>query len=107
MNARVEPCSTPEVQSPPQLADCTSDEAAYQRYLASLNVLFEDASERRNLRMFADALTWYLAHVAVHCGTRATGDILAYLGKYMQEVAERIEAKRELERQREEGRRPN
>jgi hypothetical protein len=95
------------VQPPPQLADCSSDEQAYRHYLDTLNALVDDASDRRNLRMLADALAWTLARIAVYCGTKATGDIVAYLGKYMIEIEERNEARRELERQREEGRRPN
>lgn len=99
--------TTPEVESPLQLADCSSDEAAHRRYYETLSSLVEDAAERRNLRMLADVLAWTLARIAVQCGTKPTGDILAYLGKYMIEIEERNEARRELERQREEGRLPN
>lgn len=99
--------STAGVQSQPTLADCSSDEQAYRHYLDALNTLVDDASDRRNLRMLADALAWTLARIAVYCGTRATGDILAHLGKYMIEIEERNEARRELERQRAEGLRPN
>ena len=99
--------STPGVQPPPSLADCSSDEQAYRHCLDTLNILVDDASERRNLRMLADALAWTLARIAANCGTRATGDILAYLGKYMIEIEERNEARRELEQQRAEGVRPN
>ena len=99
--------SRPGFQSPPKLVDCSSDEQAYRRYLDALNALVDDAAERRNLRMLADALAWTLARIAVYCGTKATGDILAYLGKYMIEIEERNEARRELEHQRAEGVRPN
>ena len=107
MSDHLPSCPARSMQSAPQLADCSSDEQAYRHYLDTLNALVDDASDRRNLRMLADALAWTLARIAVYCGTKATGDIVAYLGKYMIEIEERNEARRELERQREEGRRPN
>lgn len=82
----------------------TPDERARDRYVDALHDLVEDASEGRRLHLLADVLAWTVARLASGCGPAATADLLAKVGRYMGALEEQKEAKRELERAREEGR---
>lgn len=91
-------------QSVVQMSDCTPDERAHDRYLDTLHDLVEDAAAAQRLHLLADVFAWTFARLAINCGPAATADLLAKVGKYMGAPEEQKEAKRELERAREEGR---
>ena len=104
MSERIEIPTSGAAQSVVQMSDCTPDEGAHDRYLDALHDLVQDAAAAGRLHLLADVLAWTFARLAVNCGPAATADLLAKVGKYMGALEEQKEAKRELERAREEGR---
>ena len=96
--------SSPVAPAPVHLNDSTSDEAAHDRYLDALPDLVQEAADAGRLHLLADVLAWTFARLAINCGPAATADLLAKVGKYMGALEEQNRAKRELEREREEGR---
>jgi hypothetical protein len=105
MSEHIEIPSNCTAQAAAPLADrSTPDERAHDRYLDALHDLVQDAAGGQRLHLLADVLAWTFARLAINCGPAATADLLAKVGKYMGALEEQKDAKRELERAREEGR---
>jgi hypothetical protein len=104
MSEAIEIRTSGAAQSVVPLSDCTPDERAHDRYVDALHDLVEDAAEGQRLHLLADVLAWTFARLASGCGPAATADLLAKVGKYMGVLEEQKEARRELERAKEEGR---
>lgn len=96
--------SNDERQRPAVLNDGTPTEAADKRYLETCAEMFANATANGHLTELADNLVWTLAHVAVHCGVGATGDILRNLGTYVCRIEARRLAEVEAQQAKEEGR---
>ncbi len=92
---------------PPTLADGTPAEAADQRYLETCAEMFADAGAGRHMAELADNLAWTLAHIAVHSGVGAAGDIIRTLGDYICRIEARKQAEIEATQAKEQGRLPN
>ena len=70
-------------------ADCSPEQRIEQRYLATVDALFDDALDQDSVYILSDALVWTLARVIDACGTTyVAGDVLAMLGKYVRRLAE-------------------
>ena len=105
----------PRVQSnteaapvPASLADCSTEEQAERRCLATLDALVAEAWLQRTMETLVDSLTWTLARVVVGLESQyVTGDVLRRLGSYTCRLAEAKRAEDEAEQARKEGRAPH
>jgi hypothetical protein len=108
MNTRVRKASNePVAAPPPPMNDCTPAEAADKRYLETCAEMFADAGTGRHMAELADNLAWTLAHIAVHSGVGAAGDIMRTFGDYICRIEARKQAEIEATQAREQGRLPN
>ena len=78
-----------------------------RRYAAAVNVILDDADQRKAWHIFVDVLASTLASVACRWGPGSAGDIVRRLGNHMVQIARREQAQREAEEAKNAGRKPH
>jgi hypothetical protein len=105
----------PRVQSnteaapvPVPLADCSTEEHAERRILATLDALVAEAWQQRTMENLVDSLAWTLARVVVGLESQSVmGDVLRRLGDYTFRLAEMKRAEDEAAQEQKAGRAPH
>jgi len=96
------------VPVPVPLADCSTEEHAERRILATLDALVAEAWQQRTMENLVDSLAWTLARVVVGLESQSVmGDVLRRLGNYTCRLAEIKSAEDEAEQEKQEGRAPH
>ena len=90
----------------PKVPVPVSEQELVARYVAQMNAMSEDASERRMLQVFVDVAAWKLATIAYNCGAGVAGDVIRRLGGHLNDIALRADATREAAEAKSQGRLP-
>ncbi len=101
------PNAGPMTEEQPASGETLTAQEIEQRYAAAVNVILNDADQRKSWHIFVDVLASTLATVACRWGPGSAGDIVRRLGNHMVQIARREQAQREAEEAKKEGRKPH